>query len=91
MSAQKAAARDDRLLGNKTALIRVPVIERGGVVKNYEEVQDNECFRGGYSTSTKAVNNFVKNAYIYAEVKAVFRKKLNIKTSNVHKELTTNI
>ena len=47
------------------------------------------CFRGGYSTSTEAVNIFVKNAHIHAEVKAVFRKKLNIKTSIVHKELTT--
>ena len=47
-----------------------------------------EYFRDGYSTSTKAVNNFVKNAHLHAEVKAVFRKKLNIKTSSVHKALT---
>ena len=46
------------------------------------------CFDGGYSTSTKAVNNFVKNAHLHAKVKAVFRKKLNIKTSSVHKKLT---
>ena len=48
-----------------------------------------DVFRGRYNTCTKAINNFIKNAHLHAEVKAVFRKKLNIKTSSVHKELTT--
>ena len=58
-------------------------------IRNGDVKFSGGCFRGGYSTITKVVNDFVKNASFMPLVKTVFRKKLNIKTTSVHKELTT--
>ena len=44
--------------------------------------------QGGYSTSLKAEDNFIKTSHLMARVRAALKEKLSIVTASVHKETT---
>ena len=44
--------------------------------------------RGGYSTSLSAMNKFVKNNHVLAELRTAMKKKLRVLTLSKHKETT---
>ena len=44
--------------------------------------------RGGYSTSGEAVDDFVLNTHSLAKLRRALKNKMNIKTSNAHKEFS---
>ena len=44
--------------------------------------------RGGYSTSGEAVDDFVLNTHSIAKLRRALKNKMNIKTSNAHKEFS---